>query len=64
MNEVNFLQVGNGHCFICHKDTEPNDNHSVEHLFMGLHTTKCNKKCDPQWQISWDKLKNEYNETL
>lgn len=29
---ANFLQVGDGHCFICHEDTKANDEHFVKHL--------------------------------
>lgn len=56
MTDINFLQVGNGHCFICHIDTKPNDKHALEHLFTGAKIKRCYKSCDPKWQKSWDEL--------
>jgi len=43
---VNFMQVGNGHCFICHKETAPNDIHKQ---CFNKPITYCSNTCDKKW---------------
>ncbi len=43
---VNFMQVGNGHCFICHKETAPNDIHKQ---CFNKPIVYCSNTCDEKW---------------
>lgn len=64
MNNINFLQVGEGHCFVCHIDTGPNDNHGIEHIKEDFETKDCNSNCNPKWQKTWDELKANNSEKV
>ena len=55
---MSMIQVGKGHCFVCHKETEPNQFHPecIENRII----TDCVETCGPDYR-KWNEMRTNYN---
>lgn len=52
------LIVGKGHCFTCHKETQPNEHHWKICLSLGSNQTECTPEMCGEWYYKRKELEN------